>query len=213
MTDDTHQLSRRTFGGSILALGALASTRAAASTLKPTPTQVLGPFYPIERLAEEDADLTWIKGHTKRAEGTVIQVRGRVLDRYGNPVSGARLEIWQCNSLGRYAHANDIATMPLDQDFQGFAAIRTGAKGEWQITTIKPAAYESPIGRRTPHIHFDVSGKSHRLTTQMYFSDDDATNSKDILYQQLGGSAERTVAKLGGAGQYDWTVVLMDAGT
>ena len=213
MTDDTHQLSRRAFGGSILALGALASTRAAASTLKPTPTQTIGPFYPVERLAEEDADLTWVKGHTKRAEGTVIQVRGRVLDRYGHPVSGARLDIWQCNSLGRYAHANDIATMPLDPDFQGFAAIRTGAKGEWQITTIKPAAYESPIGRRTPHIHFDVQGKSHRLITQMYFSDDDATNSKDMLYRQLGGSAERTVAKLGGAGQYDWTVVLMDAGT
>ena len=212
MTDDTHQLSRRAFGGSILALGALASTRAAASTLKPTPTQTIGPFYPVERLAEEDADLTWIKGHTKRAEGTVIQVRGRVLDRYGHPVSGARLDIWQCNSLGRYAHANDIATMPLDPDFQGFAAIRTGAKGEWQITTIKPAAYDSPIGRRTPHIHFDVQGKSHRLITQMYFSDDDATNSKDMLYRQLGGSAERTVAKLGNAGQYDWNVILMDAG-
>jgi protocatechuate 3,4-dioxygenase, beta subunit len=212
MTDTINTLSRRTFGGSILALGALASTRATASTLKPTPTQVLGPFYPIERLAEEDADLTWIKGHTKRAEGTVIQVHGRVLDRYGNPVSGARLDIWQCNSLGRYAHANDIATMPLDPDFQGFAAIHTGAKGEWQITTIKPAAYDSPIGRRTPHIHFDVQGKSHRLITQMYFSDDDATNSKDMLYRGLGGSAERTVAKLGNAGQYDWSVILMDAG-
>ena len=212
MTEPLNQISRRAFGGSIIALGALAATRVTAADLKPTPIQTLGPFYPIDRLAEEDADLTWVKGHAKRAEGSVIQVRGRVLDRYGNPVSGARMEIWQCNSLGRYAHANDVTTMPLDPNFQGYASIRTSAKGEWQITTIKPAAYDSPIGRRTPHIHFDVWGKSHRLTTQMYFSDDDATNGKDQLYQELGGSAERTVARLGGAGQYDWNVVLMDAG-
>jgi protocatechuate 3,4-dioxygenase, beta subunit len=214
MTDIINTLSRRAFTDSVIALGALAAskTATAAIELKPTPTQMLGPFYPIERLAEEDADLTWIKGHTKRAEGNVIQVTGRVLDRYGNPVSGARLEIWQCNSLGRYAHVNDVATMPLDPNFQGYASIQTSAKGEWQITTIKPAAYDSPIGRRTPHIHFDVQGKSHRLTTQMYFSDDDATNSKDMLYQELGGSAERTVANLGAAGQYDWNVILMDAG-
>ena len=209
-----NQLSRRAFAGSVITLGALAASKAAtaATDLKPTPTQMLGPFYPIERLAEEDADLTWIKGHTKRAEGTVIQVRGRVLDRYGNPVSGARLEIWQCNSLGRYAHANDVATTPLDPNFQGYASIQTSAKGEWQITTIKPAAYDSPIGRRTPHIHFDVQGKSHRLITQMYFSDDDASNSKDGLYRELGDSAERTLAKLGEAGRYDWNIVLMDAG-
>jgi protocatechuate 3,4-dioxygenase, beta subunit len=212
MTDPMNQLSRRVFGGSIIALGALTATRVAAAELDPTPTQTIGPFYPIERLAEEDADLTWVKGHKKRATGNVIEVRGRVLDRYGKPVSGARLEIWQCNSLGRYAHANDVATMPLDPNFQGYASIRTGKNGDWRITTIKPAAYDSPIGRRTPHIHFDVQGKSHRLTTQMYFSDDDASNSKDMLYQELGGSAERAVAKLGDAGRYDWNIVLMDAG-
>jgi protocatechuate 3,4-dioxygenase, beta subunit len=212
MTDPMNPISRRAFGGSILAIGALAATKATATAPKPTPSQKIGPFYPVERLAEEDADLTWVKGHKKRAEGTVIQVRGRVLDLHGNPVSGAKLEIWQCNSLGRYAHANDVATMPLDPDFQGYANIRTGKNGDWRITTIKPAAYDSPIGRRTPHIHFDVQGKRHRLITQMYFSEDDASNSKDLLYQGLGGSAERAVATLGLAGQYDWDIVLMDAG-
>lgn len=190
----------------------MAVSKAAATDLEPTPIQTIGPFYPVQRLAEEDADLTWIKGHNKRTEGRVIQVTGRVLDRFGYPVSGARFEIWQCNSLGRYAHPNDSAANPLDPDFQGFASIRTGAEGEWRITTIKPAAYDSPIGRRTPHIHFDVSGRNQRLITQMYFSDDDAANSRDTLYQQLGGSADRAVARLGAAGQYDWDIVLMDAG-
>jgi protocatechuate 3,4-dioxygenase beta subunit len=207
-------ISRRAFGGSVLALGAFAASGAvkAAAELAPTPEQALGPFYPIDRLAESDADLTWIKGHKKRASGTVIQVGGRVLDRFGNPVRGARLELWQCNAAGRYAHANDPAIMPLDPDFQGYASIRTDRDGAWRITTIKPAAYDSPIGRRTPHIHFDIQGMRHRLATQMYFSDDDATNSKDQLYRDLGGSADGAVAKLAAPGRYDWTVVLMDAG-
>lgn len=210
MTDT--QFSRRAFGGSVLALAAITASRAGAAELDPTPFQTIGPFYPVQRLAEEDADLTWIKGHKKRAEGHVIQVTGRVLDRFGHPVSGARLEIWQCNSLGRYAHPNDSAANPLDPDFQGFASIRTGARGEWRITTIKPAAYDSPIGRRTPHIHFDVRGRHQRLITQMYFSDDDASNSKDALYRDLGGSAERAVAGIGAPGHYGWDIVLMDAG-
>ena len=107
MTDT--RFSRRTFGGSVLALAAMAVSKSAATELEPTPIQTIGPFYPVQRLAEEDADLTLIKGHNKRAEGRVIQVTGRVLDRFGYPVSGARLEIWQCNSLGRYAHPNDSA--------------------------------------------------------------------------------------------------------
>ena len=213
MIDPKHSLSRRVFGGSLLALGAIAASKTVAAVeLAPTPDQAMGPFFPVERVADEDADLTWIKGHEKRADGEVIQVTGRVLDRYGNAVSGARLDLWQCNSLGRYAHANDTATMPLDPHFQGYASIRTGANGDWRITTIKPAAYDSPIGKRTPHIHFDVQGKRHRLITQMYFSDDGANNSTDRLYQDLGGSAERALARLSGAGKYNWNIVLQDAG-
>lgn len=212
MTHQTDIYSRRFFGGSVVALGALAASRSvAAAELALTPSQTIGPFFPVDRLAEEDADLTWIKGQSKRADGNVIEVTGRVLDQYGNPVSGARLNIWQCNSLGRYAHANDKAAMPLDPNFQGYASVRTGAQGDWRITTIKPAAYDSPIGKRTPHIHFDVQGKRHRMITQMYFSDDKESNAKDQIYRELAESAERTVAKLGDVGRYDWTVVLMDA--
>ena len=212
MRDDHRILSRRAFaGGAIATATVLASGRAlAAEPLAPTPSQTIGPFYPVQRLSEIDADLTRIKGHRNRAQGTVIEVTGRILDRYGNPVRGARLELWQCNSHGRYAHPNDVATTPLDPDFQGYAAIASGRNGEWRLTTIKPAGYDSPIGRRTPHIHFDVSGKSHRLITQMYFSDEDPSNQTDGLYKEMGSAAVRTVARADGIGRYTWDIVLMD---
>ncbi len=207
-----NRLSRRAFasGAIAAAMAAGASSTRAADALRPTPAQTIGPFYPIQRLSEHDADLTRIAGHANRAKGTVIEVTGRVLDRFGHPIRGARLEVWQCNASGRYAHPNEVSTTPLDPDFQGFAAVATDRQGEWRITTIKPAGYDSPIGWRTPHIHFDVSGRSQRLITQMYFADEEATNQRDGLYKELMGSAVRTVARADGVGRYNWDIVLMD---
>ena len=171
----------------------------------------IGPFYPIQRPQDSDADLVWIKGHKERALGKVIEVSGRVLDRHGNPIRNATLELWQANAAGRYAHPNDISTAPLDPNFQGYATLKTGEDGEWRITTIKPAVYDSPIGLRTPHIHFDIQGRSHRLIAQMYFADEAPTNAGDQLYKMLGPDAPTSVAGLSGESKYRWDVVLMDS--
>ncbi len=207
----SEKLTRRAFAGSALVIAGLVATggSAADKILRETPGSDLGPFYPVDRLAEEDADLTWLKGHSKRALGNVIEVTGRVLDKRGNPIDGARLELWQCNAAGRYAHSGDVANTPLDPNFQGYASIKTGAKGEWKITTIKPAAYDTPIGKRTPHIHFDIMGRQHRLISQMYFADDHAQNTADELYKMLGDDAISSVAKLDAPSKYHWDIVLM----
>lgn len=212
MSDKKHILSRRQFAGGALAGASLivAGGARAQERMALTPDQPIGPFYPVARLAEVDADLTWLEGHSQRASGTVIEVTGRVLDRAGRPVDGAVLELWQCNAAGRYAHPGDAATTPLDPHFQGYAAIRTDAGGNWKITTVKPAGYGSPIGMRTPHIHFDIRGKAHRLITQMYFPEDAATNAKDLLYKDMGGAAVRTVARADGVARYGWDIVLME---
>lgn len=203
-------MTRRAFAGSAMAAAALIATRGSAKEpVRGTAGSPIGPFYPVARMAEDDADLTWIKGHSQRAIGNVIEVTGRVLDRHGKPVSGARLELWQCNAAGRYAHSGDISTAPLDPNFQGYASINTSDKGEWRITTIKPAAYDSPIGKRTPHIHFDISGKSHRLISQMYFADDHAMNTTDELYKMLGEDAITSVARVDAPAKYHWDVMLM----
>lgn len=205
-------MSRRVFTGSALAATALIAGRSKAQqALAPTAESPIGPFYPVDRLAEDDADLTWLKGHSTRALGDIVEVTGRVLDRRGNPVSGARLELWQANAAGRYAHANDISKMPLDPNFQGFASLKTGSSGEWRATTVKPAGYDSPIGKRPPHIHFDVQGGKQRLLAQMYFPEDEAWNRTDRLYSALGDQAATSVAKAAAAGKYRWDIILMDA--
>ena len=135
-----------------------------------TPHQVLGPYFPVASMSVSSGDLTGGDGREDRAQGEIIEVKGRVLNREGEPVRGARLTIWQANTFGRYAHPNDSNPAPSDANFVGFAAIVSDHNGAYSIKTVKPGVY--PIGpgqMRPPHIHFEVQGKFERLITQMYF--------------------------------------------
>ena len=206
-------ISRRHFTGAGLAsAGLVLTTGVKASQLKPlTAESPMGPFFPLDMPADSDADLTWLKGHAQRASGQVIEISGRVLDQKGHPIAGARLDLWQANAAGRYAHPADPATAPLDPHFQGFASIVSDAQGDWRIVTIKPSGYDSPIGNRPPHIHFDIRGKSHRNVAQLYFPEDSDANAKDMLYKALGGQAGTSLAvrNSGDPNKYRWDVVLM----
>jgi len=210
MTRHRHITRRRFAAGALAgaAIGAGAAKGALAQTL--TATSELGPFYPSGYRGETDADLTRVAGAAKRAEGQVIEIMGRVLDRHGNPIRGAVLDLWQANHHGRYDHPQDPAVMPLDPGFQGFAKVATGGDGSWKLTTIKPGSYDSPIGNRPPHIHLDVAGVDSRIVTQMYFPEDAEANARDTLYSQLGADAPTVVAKALGDHRYAWDVVLIE---
>ena len=206
-------ISRRTFAGAGLAsAGLVLATGARATQLRPlTAESPMGPFFPLDVPSDSDADLTWLKGHSQRATGQVIEIAGRVLDQKGNPIAGARLDLWQANAAGRYAHPADIAKAPLDPHFQGFASVVSDAKGDWRIVTVKPGGYDSPIGHRPPHIHFDIRGKSHRNVAQLYFPEDAEGNAKDLLYKALGNDAGTSLAvrRAADSNKYAWDIVLM----
>ena len=203
--------TRRQFGAAAAAAaaGLAVASRALAKDLALTAESPMGPFYPIQRPAESDADMVWLKGHKVRALGDVIEIEGRVTDLRGNPISGARLDIWQANAAGRYAHSADISKAALDPNFQGFAAIASDSKGRWRVTTIKPAGYDSPIGNRPPHIHFDIRGRTHRNVAQLYFPEDSDANARDLLYKHLGKDAASSLAVRQAAGKYRWDIVLL----
>lgn len=193
-------------GAGLTGLVAAAPLRA-AEQLAFTVNQTIGPFYPVERPLDQDADLTIVRGRRGAAKGQVIEVSGRVLDPDGRPIPGARIDLWQANAAGRYAHPGDKNPAPLDPDFQGSARLVADGEGRYRFRTIRPGAYED----RTPHIHFDVIGRSQRAVTQMYFPNE-PLNLSDVLFSRVpeGPYRDRLVARAlpGAAAAFEWDIVL-----
>lgn len=138
-----------------------------------TPHQILGPFFPVAKALNAASNLFAAARGERCACGETIEIRGRVLNEYGDPVAGARLIVWQANRFGRYTHPNDLSAAPIEADFIGHAEIRAGEDGGYRFTTVMPGVYPGARGRlRPPHIHFEVQGQFERLITQMYFPDE-----------------------------------------
>ena len=173
----------------------LAAAPALAEERSPTPPMTEGPFYPRSFPKDTDADLTRVEGHGAIAEGRILDVSGRVVDRGGAPRAGARVEIWQCDAHGEYHYVGGREDA-LDPNFQGFGAVVTDAEGRYAFRTIRPVPYPG----RTPHIHFTVvEGGRRRLTSQM-FVEGEPGNERDGLYRSLGKDARLVTMRLEDAG-------------
>lgn len=178
---------RRTFvklgvGGVVLAPLAVK-----AGPLLPTVDQTTGPFYPEELPLDSDNDLVWIEGHDQPATGTPTNVIGRVKTVRGEPIAGARVEIWQCNAFGRYHHSRDRHDAPQDEHFQAFGKTVTDAEGRYRFRTIKPVPYPG----RVPHIHFRVvTPAGGELATQLYIAGYSG-NEKDDVFRRIEGETRR----------------------
>jgi protocatechuate 3,4-dioxygenase beta subunit len=131
-----------------------------------TPRQTEGPFYPTDWSGDADNDLVLVRGENAKAMGVVTHVRGRVVDTAGQPVSGATVEIWQCDAGGIYRHPQDErGARRHDAAFQGRGRSVSDSAGHYSFRTIRPVPYPG----RTPHIHFKVLVPARNpLVTQMY---------------------------------------------
>jgi protocatechuate 3,4-dioxygenase beta subunit len=216
------EISRRRFLAMSTALGGIVAcgdltTIFAQQNRTLTEEQVLGPFYPIAKPLDRDADLTHLRGRRASAKGQIIHLMGQVVNPQGKPLPGIKLEIWQANVHGRYAHINDSNNAPLDPNFQGYGVQVSDAKGQFRFKTIKPGAYATGIDdwTRPPHIHFYVTGRNEALVSQMYFPGE-ALNDKDRLLQSAAPNQHSLIAKVEPAGAglepgsliVTWTVVL-----
>lgn len=199
----------------VVGAAAVAGVSAArAQKLVATSAQDLGPFYPIVRPADHDADLTRLKGRSGTAMGQPIIVIGQIVDLQGRPVRYAQVDLWQCNAVGRYDHPGDSANpAALDPNFQGFARLTTDRDGQFKVRSVKPKDYETPIGRRTPHIHFSIDGHAERLVTQMYFPNEPLNEVDFVLKnadpkQSVIAEAVDPLSADPQALAFRWTVVL-----
>jgi catechol 1,2-dioxygenase len=116
------------------------------------------------------------------ARGDWTLMHGRVLDTDGNPIAGARIDIWQADQVGLY-DVQDPAMQPGDLR----ALLITGRDGRYWFRTVKPCPYPVPTdgpggewlratGRqpmRPAHIHARVEADGHRpLITHLFVAGD-----------------------------------------
>lgn len=158
------------------------------SQLAPTPEQSAGPFYPVKWDGDIDSDLVIVTGEDTKSLGQVVHLEGRILDVQGQPISDAKVEIWQCDANGVYRHPRDVsASRQRDVGFQGRGRTVTDSSGKYTFRTIKPVPYPG----RTPHIHFAVYPPAGQvLVTQMYVFGE-PLNDRDFLFNALRDHRQR----------------------
>jgi catechol 1,2-dioxygenase len=95
------------------------------------------------------------------SEGESLTMQGVILKSSDcrTPIAGAVVDIWHCDSKGRY-----------DNDgFKCRGVVKSDKNGKYSFTTIFPPSY----GSRPRHIHFKVRAEGFpELTSQIYFKGD-----------------------------------------
>jgi len=154
--------------------------------LRQTPSQTVGPYFSYGLSPEQygyQQNLSSIAG-SQMAEGDIegerIRVEGRVFDGNGAPISDALIEIWQADSLGRYAHPAD--PRGSNNTFKGFGRCGTGTDPQQRFwfDTIKPGKVGDD---QAPHLNVIVTMRGMLLHafTRIYFSDEPANATDSVL--------------------------------
>lgn len=160
----------------------------AQTALRPTPSQTEGPYYPVALPSDTDFDLLRT-GSAAYGKGQPAWIEGVVTDTRGVPVSGAVVEIWQCDQDGNYHHPGDGGK--ADPAFQGFGRVAVGKDGRYRFRTLKPAPYSG----RTPHIHVKVKLDRQELLTTQFYVQGDPGNARDFLWRRLGEQGQAALTK------------------
>ena len=170
----------------------------------------IGPYYPIWFVDDLSSDLTLAKHGTVCApHGQRITLRGRLLDKHGDVIPAALVEFWQANADGRYRSPDNENDADLDPHFHGFGRLRTFQE-PFVYRTIKPGARDG----RAPHISVTIfcDGIS-RVTTQVFFEDEEAANAADPLLASLPDEErDELIARRVDDDVYEIDIILSGAG-
>lgn len=151
-----------------------------------TSSSVLGPFH------VSGAPPLAVGGDMKRDfGGPMLLAEGVIRDTDGNPIVGAKIDIWQTAPNGLYASQDD------DQDTFSFHGLMTvGDDGRYAFTTVKPVEYtvpsDGPVGDilrecgrhpwRPSHLHYIVTAPGFRTLVTEIFPDDDPYLDQDTVF-------------------------------
>ena len=181
-------------------------------SLQATTWQTVGPFFNI--------GFSWLYRDNLAGPGVSgdrVEIEGRILDGDGRPVPDGIVEIWQANSLGKYARPEDPQEKPDEPGFTGYGRVPTDDAGRFRFTTIKPGRVPGPDGEfQAPHLAVSVftRGLLRRLITRIYFPDEPG-NPEDFALNLVEAERRGTlIAKKieGRDGVLEWNVVLQGPG-
>jgi hydroxyquinol 1,2-dioxygenase len=148
---------------------------------------VLGPFH-----VPDAPELPMGADICLDAKGDPMRVRGRILDTEGNPIAGAKIDVWQANDEGFY----DVQQKGIQPDFNLRGVFRTGADGAYHFRAVKPKFYpipaDGPVGKllaalgrhpfRPAHLHYIIEAPGYaRLVTHIFDPDDPYIRSDAVF--------------------------------
>ncbi len=169
-----------------------------------TPSATVGPFFKYG-LTPQGAypwnDVFHPTTITADVAGERISITGRVLDGDGAGISDALIEIWQADSVGRFAHP--LQGGGANASFKGFARTDTLKDGIFRFETIRPGPVPGPGGEpQAPHILVAVfaRGMLRHLYTRIYFADHAAANASDPVLNLVPEDRRATLLATRNAG-------------
>ena len=151
-----------------------------------TSSSVLGPFH-----ISGAPDIPFGFDMKRDYDGDILLARGRVTDPTGNPIEGAKIDIWQTAPNGLYSSQDP------DQDTYSFHGIQTTeADGSYGFTTVKPVSYtvptDGPVGEillatgrhpwRPSHLHYIITAEGYRPLVTEIFPDYDPYLDEDTVF-------------------------------
>ena len=183
LTDDRRQefiLLSDVLGLSMLTVGINAPRSAGA-----TESTVLGPFFVA---GAPEIPLGGDLAHG--ASGDPCWVEGRILGTGGEPVAGARIEVWQADADGFY----DVQYEGTRTAGRGW--LRSGPGGEYRFWSVRPAPYaipaDGPVGdllaaagrgpMRPAHLHFRVGAPGYQTLITHFFAAGDPYLDQDVVF-------------------------------
>jgi hydroxyquinol 1,2-dioxygenase len=129
------------------------------------------------------------------APGAPCLMAGRILDLDGEPIAGARVEVWQADDEGLY----DVQYADLEEP-RGRGHLISAEDGRYWCWSVLPEAYaipaDGPVGdllaaggrgpMRPAHVHFKVDAPGYRTLITHVFAEGDEHLDSDAVFGVKG---------------------------
>jgi catechol 1,2-dioxygenase len=125
-------------------------------------------------------------------KGETCLYEGRVIDLHGEPIEGARIDVWSDNVEGFY----DVQQPGIQPKWNNRGIFTTGKDGTYSFIGIKPVSYpipnDGPVGQmlnhlgrhpyRPAHIHYLVTAEGYQKVVTHTFVGDDPYLASDTVF-------------------------------